>query len=46
MAGRRRPDLLLADLRYQLLRAVDGIALVDQLLSVAAEMGSDRTGGH
>ncbi|MFI5744156.1 hypothetical protein ACIA9I_38085 [Streptomyces anulatus] len=46
MAGRRRPDLLPADLRHQLLRAVDGIDLADQLLSAAAEMSSDRTGGH
>ncbi|MEV3893706.1 hypothetical protein [Streptomyces anulatus] len=46
MADRRRPDLLPADLRHRLLRAVDGTALADQLLSVAAEMSSDRTGGH
>ncbi|MFJ1784911.1 hypothetical protein ACIOML_11435 [Streptomyces anulatus] len=40
------PILPPANLRHQLLRAADGIALADQLLSVVAEMSSDQMGGH
>ncbi|MFD8714391.1 hypothetical protein ACFV07_28555 [Streptomyces anulatus] len=40
------PILVPANLRHQLLRAVDGdgAALADQLLSVVAEMSSDQCG--